>query len=161
MRIVVQLRRYQRPETADWVGAGTISSEEPRLGPARAYADADGAAAAAHGNQDEDPTQPFGDHPFGLSNAVAVRWSTTDAERQKYGPVRILLEGLAGDALVAKQNGRTGICIHGGPLREGQLRATNGCLRVDDDTAVALARAVEIELQAGRAVGYACEEIAA
>jgi hypothetical protein len=161
MRIVAQLRRYQRPGTTDWVGAGTIAAHEPFIAPARCYADADGAAAAAHGNPSEDPTRSFGDHPFGLSNAVAVTWSTSAAERATYGPVRILLDGLAGDALAAKKNGRTGICIHGGPLRDGQLRATHGCLRVDDDTAIGLAQAIETELRAGRAVGYACEELSA
>lgn len=161
MRIVAQLRRHQRPGSHDWVGRGTISSDEPRIGPARCYADADGAAAAEHGNPSEDPTLPYGDHPFGLSIAVAVVWSETDAERRMYGPVRIVLEGIAGDALKAKANGRTGICIHGGGLdARGELRATHGCLRVDDDTAVALASAVEDELRAGGSVGYACEEIA-
>lgn len=161
MRVIAQLRRYQRPSTNDWVGAGTIWAEEPALAPARAYADADGAAAAAHGNADEDPTRAFGDHPFGLSHLVKVTWSTTEEEFAHYGPVRILLDPIGGQALEAKKNGRTGLCIHGGPLRDGQLRATNGCLRVDDATAVALARAVEHELQAGRLVPYACEEIAA
>lgn len=162
MRIVAQLRRYQRRGTTDWVGAGTIAADEPIVKPARCYADADGQAAAAHGNPTEDPLKPFGDHPFGLYDAVAVIWSETDEERRTYGPVRIRLEPVAGDALKAKANGRTGICIHGGGLNAaGELRATHGCLRVDDDTAVALAVAVETELKAGRSVGYACEQIAA
>jgi hypothetical protein len=160
VRIIAQLRRYQRPSTNDWVGAGTIWAEEPAIAPGRAHADAVGATAAAHGNLTEDATRPFGDHPFGLYEVAGVVWSSTDPERQLYGPVRLRLEPIAGQALEAKKNGRTGLAIHGGPTREGQLRATLGCLRVDDDTAVALATAVEAELQAGRAVGYACEEIA-
>ena len=160
MRIVAHLRSWQRPGTTDWVGAGTITADEPSIGPARCYADADGAAAAAHGNPSEASTRAYGDHPFGLSEAVAVVWSSTEAERRSYGPVRIRLDGVAGDALTAKQNGRTGICIHGGALNDrGELRATNGCLRVDDDTAVALASAAEAELKAGRSVGYSCEEV--
>ncbi len=161
MRITALLHRYQRAGTTDWVGAGTIASSDPRMDPARAYADADGAAAVAHGNADESSTRPFGDHPFGEYLVVAVRWSKTDDERQHYGSVRLLLDPVGGDALIAKNNGRTGLCIHGGPLRDEQLRATNGCLRVDDVTAVALAKLVEPELTAGCSVHYVCEEIAA
>ena len=161
MRITAQLRRSRRPGTNDWVGEGTIFASEPDVAPARCYADADGAAAAAHGNPTEDPLRAFGDHPVGLYLVIAVRWSTTESERQKYGPVRLRLDPLAGDALKAKRNGRDGLCIHGGPLAaDGRLRATNGCLRTDDETAIALAKAVERELHAERSVGYACEEIA-
>jgi hypothetical protein len=161
VRIVAQLRRYQRPGTTDWVGAGTITADEPAIGPARCYADADGATAAQHGNPDERPPRPFGDHPSGVYDVVAVVWSETDAELRMYGPVRLRLDPLAGDALRAKENGRTGLAISCGALNDrGELRATHGCLRVDNDTAVSLASAVESELQAGRSVGYACDEIA-
>lgn len=159
MKITARLHRYQRPGTSDWVAAGTIFAEQPTVSPARAYADADGATAAAHGNPDEVSTEVFGDHPSGESRVTGVVWSTTDAERAMYGPVRIRLDGISGDALTAKRHGRTGLAIHGGPLRDGKLRATHGCLRVDDDTAMALARAVETELRAGRSVVYSCEAI--
>ena len=160
MKIVAMLRRYQRPGTEDWVGEGTIASSDPLIGPARAYADADSAAAAAHGNPGEDPERPFGDHPFGAYDVVAVVWSTTDAERASYGPVRLRLDPTGGQALEAKAHGRAGLAIHGGPTRDGRLRATNGCLRVDDETAVALASAIDAEVVAGRSVEYVCEELA-
>lgn len=160
MKIVASLRRFQRPGTNDWAGRGTIAAVDPVVAPARCYADADGAAAAAHGNPDELSTLPFGDHPFGLYHAVAVIWSKTEAEFQTYGPVRILLDPIAGDALEAKKNGRTGLCIHGGPTRAGELRATHGCLRVDDATARALALAIEPELALHHHVEYLCEQVA-
>lgn len=46
----------------------------------------------------------------------------------------IKLDPASGDAATAKGNGRTGILIHGGELGiGGQLRRTNGCLRLRDD----------------------------
>lgn len=160
MRITALLRSFTRPGTQDRVAAGTISADEPIVAPARCFADADSAAAAAHGNPTEDPTKPYGDHPFGLYSVIAVVWSESAIEQKTYGPVRLLLDPIAGDALIAKGNGRVGLCIHGGATNErGELRATHGCLRVDDDTAVALAEAVQTELSAGRSVGYACEAI--
>ena len=97
MKIVAMLRRYQRPGTEDWVGEGTIASSDPLIGPARAYADADSAAAAAHGNPGEDPERPFGDHPFGAYDVVAVACplchSNLDTRQTKMGltdPVPVL-----------------------------------------------------------------------
>jgi len=160
MIIKAQLQRYLRPSTQDWVGAGAIWAEEPPIAPARAYADADSGTAAAHGNPSEDPTRPFGDHPVGTYKIIGVVWSRTAKEKQLYGPVRLRLDPEGGQALEAKQNGRTGLAIHGGPVRDGALRATNGCLRVDDATAVLLAQAAEAELASGRPVEYVCEEVA-
>ena len=63
------------------------------------------------------------------------------------------------NALKAKEGGRSGLAIHGGPTRNGALRATFGCLRVDDDTAEMLANAAVDTIKAGRAVSYVCEEV--
>ena len=157
MKIVAQMRRFKRPSTDDWVAAGTITCEHLELR-ARCYADADGSEAAKHGNPSEDSTKPFGDHPFGGYAVTDVRWSSTPKQHQMYGPVRLSLDPVAGDALVAKQNGRTGLAIHGGPTRDGSLRATFGCLRVDDETAEALGVAAAEWLKNGKAVSYTCEE---
>lgn len=159
MRITAKLRRFELPSTGDIVASGTISCDDPRMKPARCYADADSADAAAHDNPTEDATRPFGDHPFGEYRVVDVRWTVTERDRRRYGPVRLVLDPIAGDALKAKENGRAGLAIHGGPTRDGALRATNGCLRVDDDTAEALASAASTALRAGRLVTYVCEEI--
>ena len=158
MKIVARMRRFERPSTDDWISAGTIRCDQLEL-TARCYADADSAQAKKHGNPGEDSTLPFGDHPFGTYAVTDVRWSSTKPERQAYGPVRLALDPASGDAFIAKQNGRTGLAIHGGPTREGALRATFGCLRVDDETAEALAVVAESLLRDGRAVDYVCEEI--
>ena len=160
MRIVSRLKRQHRPGAPeDEVRVGTIEVEPGVAPPAEAYADADSQAAAAHGNPGELATEPFGDHPFGSYRVTAVKRSSTAQEMERYGPVRLQLDPISGEALTAKINGRIGLCIHGGPTRNGRLRATNGCLRVHDSTANALAVAVEAELHAGRAVRYDCEEV--
>lgn len=46
-------------------------------------------------------------------------------------PSWISLDPTGGDALSAERNGRFGLLIHGGRLRDGALRPTFGCLRVD------------------------------
>ena len=158
MKIVAQMRRYKRPSTDDWIASGTIRCDQLEL-TARCFADADSVRATKAGNPSEDPRQPFGDHPFGIYLVTDVRWSATEKERQAYGPVRLALDPIADDALVAKQNGRNGLAIHGGPTRDGALRATFGCLRVDDETAEALAVAAEARLKEGKVVDYICEEV--
>ena len=159
MKIVAQMRRYKRPSTDDWVAAGTIRCDQLEL-TARCYADADSKRATTAGNPSEDPKEPFGDHPFGVYLVADVRWSTTTKEKQLYGPVRLALDPIAGDALTAKQNGRTGLAIHGGPLaKDGSLRATFGCLRVDDETVEELAAAATARLKDGKSVDYVCEEV--
>ena len=159
MKIVAQMRRYKRPSTDDWIAAGTIRCEQLEL-TARCYADADSKRAVAAGNPTEDSKESFGDHPFGIYLVTDVRWSTTEKEKQAYGPVRLALDPIAGDALVAKQNGRNGLAIHGGPLTtDGALRATFGCLRVDDETVEALAAAATERLKDGKSVDYVCEEV--
>lgn len=158
MKLTAHLRRFKRPGTNDWAAAGTLSCDDPEL-VVRCYADADSIEAARHGNPDEEATKPFGDHPFGVYLVVDVRWSTTNRERQSYGPVRLVLDPVAGDALIAKQNGRAGLAIHGGPTRDGALRATFGCLRIDDDSAEALGIAAASQLKSGRVVDYVCDEI--
>lgn len=56
-----------------------------------------------------------------------------------FGPEqRIYLEPIAGNALIAKLNGRTGFMIHGGEAERNTtykwypLKATNGCIRISD-----------------------------
>ena len=159
MKITAKLCRFELPSTGDIVGTGTISCEEPKMPPKRCYADADQAEAAKHDNPTEDPLKPFGDHPFGTYNVIDVRWSSSERERRLYGPVRLALDPVEGDALKAKEGGRTGLAIHGGPTRNGALRATFGCLRVDDETAEALAKAATDAIKSGRGVSYTCEEM--
>jgi hypothetical protein len=56
------------------------------------------------------------------------------ADRGTYGQNRVMyMDPLSGDALTAEDNGRSGLWLHGGSLRDGNLRPTYGCIRVDDD----------------------------
>jgi len=102
-------------------------------GPFRCFGKADNAQAARHGNRSRNPVFRFGDTPSGDYRArfVASHKLSTDT----YGVNGyIMMEPIGGDALVARRNGRSGLWIHGGVLRNGQLRPTFGCVRVDDST---------------------------
>ena len=112
-------------------------SGELIYGPVRAYGKADNAMAARKGNPTRDPKRPFGDTPSG---GYAVRFSPAPmADRSTYGQYRVgFLDPLSGDALTAEENGRTGLWLHGGTVRDGQLRPTYGCIRVDDGTMLEL-----------------------
>jgi hypothetical protein len=124
-------------------------------GPVRCRGEADNAGAMQHGNPQEDPKRAYGDHPYGLYRAMQVVYDPKP--EASYGPVFIAINPLAGEAWEARVNGRTGFGIHGGRLHEdGRLRETYGCLRVDDDTALALADLLEKERAAGREVFYEC-----
>jgi hypothetical protein len=125
------------------------------LGPDRCRGKADNAAAKRHGNPDRDPTLPYGDHACGVYRITAVLRNAG----ARFGPVFFRLEPISGDALLAAKNGRTGLAVHGGPLvKDGGLRATNGCNRILDAFALALAEPIEHELQAGREVLYEAVE---
>ena len=94
---------------------------------------------------------PFGDHPFGTYRVTMLEPGKLPAHT--YGPGFLLLDPVAGDALEGKEHGRAGLGIHGGaPLPDGTLRATDGCLRVRNDTAEALLAHVTVGTE------YVCEE---
>ena len=131
----------REPGTLEALGAAGIEA-----GPWRCYGKADTQAAAEHGNLSRDPTRPFGDHPCGMYRLAAVH--TFGEPSRTYGPAWISLEPLSGDAGQARINGRYGLLIHGGALRDGLLRPTHGCLRVDDSTVLEL-----LDLWAVRAIG--------
>ncbi len=117
------------------------------LGPLACRGKADSQIAAAQGNPERYPTLPYGDHPAGTSVVSAVVRDKQPAA--SFGPYFILLDGVSGDALLAAQNGRAGIAIHGGdsdpkPGPYGALRATKGCLRVSNDDVASIAAAVRV-----------------
>ena len=123
----------------------------------RARGEADNANAARQNNVVEDPTRVGGDHPGGTYRVVqAISFHESDREHWlTYGPWFFRLDPLAGEALRAKDHGRTGIGIHGGaPSPAGGLRATYGCLRLFNSTMLALARLI---VPLGPDVHYDCE----
>lgn len=121
------------------------------LGPFRCRGKADNAEAGEHGNPSRDPEAPFGDHPAGLYQILSVEHK----DPAHFGPAFFRLDPMAGDALEARQHGRDGLGMHGGPLMpDGTLRATFGCLRIDDDRASVCEPIVVEALAAGRTVFY-------
>ena len=86
---------------------------------------ADGQNAARHDNPNRDSTKPWGDTPTGAYEPTQL---VEFAERIQLGDAWVPLEGAEGDALKAKQQGRTGLGIHAG--RGEKLMATYGCVRL-------------------------------
>jgi hypothetical protein len=96
------------------------------------YSKSDSIAAAQAGNPTRDPFRRNGDTPTGRYRGTVER-RVMEPERSygKWPPIR--LHPVSGDALTAHNNGRRGLLIHGGhPNNNGNLRATNGCIRIAD-----------------------------
>lgn len=139
LKIRVQLPndRYKTGElrVMDPITGGTLYGPVPVLG--RAARD----DAAAHQNPDRDAVLPFGNTPLGgyKVSAILANGPGTPRDIVKYGPNgSIVLDPESGPALTAKNNGRTGLLIHGGrqtanptPL-PSHLKPTNGCIRILD-----------------------------
>lgn len=130
--IALRLDRRIPGELSAYGGTG-----ERLHGPCPVLGKADNAGAAAHGNPARDPLRPYGDLPTGTYEVLG--WSPVDPEDVKevnsYGPAgKLVLDPMAGDALLAKQAGRYGLLIHGGaPAADGTgLRPTYGCARVSN-----------------------------
>jgi len=96
------------------------------------YSKADSIEAAKAGNPTRDPTRRNGDTPTGKHRGtVEARAMEPEKSYGKWPPIR--MHGVSGDALTAANNKRRGLLIHGGWLdKAGKLRATNGCLRIED-----------------------------
>ena len=103
---------------------------------------ADNLAAADHNNASRDPTLPYGDTPLGIYDVT--RADTPSPPRHDMGTTVIWLDRpIAGDAVTAAHNGRTGLAIHAGRGND-RLVPTNGCVRMldkDIDALFALATA--------------------
>lgn len=126
-------------------------------GPVPARGEADTTNAIAHHNAQEDPTQAYGDHPYGRYLIQGIVPSTEERQAT-YGPFFLRLNPVAGQAWEARQNGRTGIGIHGGrPHADGRLRETYGCLRLYNADLEGLVDVLIPALAAGDVV-YECKE---
>lgn len=127
------------------------------FGPERSRGEADNTGAFKAGNVQEDPTRAFGDHPYGTYRITDV--VRDPAPARSYGPAFLKLAPVSGQAWEARQNGRTGLGIHGGdPGPNDTLRPTFGCLRVTNEVAERLAGLVERQLAAIGECWYECVE---
>ena len=123
---------------------------------------ADNQAAIVHGNPTRDPLRPFGDHCAGtyrITEVVKIDPADT-LHHAEFGPYKLRLDPIGGDALQAKRNGRTDLELHGGapgqPGTLNELRATYGCGRTQNDTITHIAGLLTPELAIGREVLYDC-----
>ena len=133
---------------------GKLSAIDDRgtliFGPVPCLGKADGQDAALHGNPSRDPTQLFGDTPTGTYSVdELVDHPATETDLHTYGiHPSIVLNPLSGQALVAKEQGRTGLMIHGGaPSATGGLRPTHGCVRLSEEDQGSLVAQLPVDLQ--------------
>lgn len=109
------------------------------------YGKADNKRAAEALNPTRDQTRPWGDTPSGTY--APTRVLRFNPPHRTFGRYAILLEGVSGQALAAKANGRTDLAVHGG-RGDAKLMATYGCLRLFDRDIEAIAKAVGDDLVA-------------
>ena len=125
------------------------------FGPIDCLGRSDDHRAFMAGNPHRSPLQRYGDVPCGVYRATI---EPAGERVDVFGPYeRLLLAALSGDALTAKQNGRTELMLHGGdPAKggtRGGLRPTYGCIRVTNPgmkrilEAMRIASMKEIELE--------------
>ena len=141
MQIIITLHRNR-----SLPGELFLIDGETRLLVCRCLGKADSLSAAEAGNPTRDPFRRYGDTPTGKyqGSVDPPRVPAQGPERAKwlrsYGQwPTIRLEPIAGDALTAKNNGRRGLLIHGGTAdKVGNLRPTNGCIRVDNVSQLSL-----------------------
>jgi hypothetical protein len=115
----------------DRTKAGRISLDDGRSW--RCRGKADNQKATEHGNPNRDPCAPWGDHPSGIGRISGDMKTRDDAEP-----------------------GWDGLEAHGGdPQADGvSLRATYGCLRLDNSTVVLLANECRAALARGEEIEY-------
>lgn len=116
------------------------------------FGKADSARASKKGNPSRNPVLPWGDAPSGRFKPVHV--SRFDPPRSTFGPTAILLEGVSGDAKIAKDNGRTGLAIHA-ERGNHRLMATYGCTRLLDDDMEFLCELIDDELVEVKIIDHA------
>lgn len=155
MRLLAEL-----PPTREAEGRLTVWDDAGQclLGPARCRGEADDAEERRHGTADDDPVHAYGDHPYGTYLVVSM---VRDPEPPRsYGPYFFSLLPKEGEALAAWEAGRRGLGIHGGDPGPGSsLRATYGCLRVENATCDELATLLAPDFAARRPVFYDCRPL--
>lgn len=128
--MVIQVRL---PRDRRQLGTLTLLDADGEIvfGPVPCLGKADNVVAARALNPRRDPLRAMGDTPTGSYRAMLAG---PLSGAHMFGPHRVVrLEPTAGAALVAHQNGRRGLLIHGGaPGAGGALRPTYGCIRLAD-----------------------------
>jgi hypothetical protein len=130
IRVIVGANRFEPCALELRDGAGVLIRRY------HCVARADRAGAQAHGNPAASPLLPYGDTPTGgYTVSGPMQTGTPDHPVGRYGPNGFMrLAPVSGDAMLARENGREGLLIHGGHLdARGRMRPTNGCVRLHDD----------------------------
>jgi hypothetical protein len=145
--------------------AGTLHATEGDqvvFGPVRAWGGtADNVGSGGDSSPREAPTKLYGDHPTGLYRITGVE-DIAGVGPETYGSGLIALEPLEGEALAAKQAGRTELgIVSGRPHADGRLRKSHDCLRIDEASMAALLPMVRAQFVAGKMVLYECRLIRA
>lgn len=149
MKVYATLPQDREAEGSLWV----IDNSRLIFGPVRCRGEADNTGAQKANNVQEDPTQSYGDHPYGVSRIAAIIRDPKPVDT--YGPAFISLNPVSGEAWQGRINDRKGIGIHGGKLGpNGMLRATYGCLRMTNEDLVKLVELIEPHLAEG--IFYEC-----
>lgn len=126
MRIVIFLPRDRAKQ-----GLLHLFGDDGRFltGNIRCLGKADNQRAIEAKNPLRDSTRPYGDTPSGTYAPSKV--TLFEPVHPRLGKAAILIDGVEGNALIAKEEGRTGLAIHGGRGNDG-LVPTYGCVRVLD-----------------------------
>lgn len=162
IRIDVEL-----PHNRENLGTLTVSANGRTLGTFKVLGKADNGRAAASKdkngnpktpNPGANPLLPYGYTPTGFYNVPVALPSGagTSHPASSFGPNGVLaLEPTGGQAKEAKANNRKGFLIHAGPPNSlGQLRRTNGCLRVSNDDMASLLQLLDEASIAGGTAPY-------
>lgn len=117
-----------------------LAEDNTELGRWPCRGKADSTKAMQNHNPRRDPALPYGDTPSG--EYLPAKVAHLDPPHETLGGLIIPLEGCAGDALMAHQNGRTGLAIHANRGND-RLVATHGCLRMYDRDLARLAELLD------------------
>ena len=122
-------------------------------------------------NRNSDPLLRGGNTPLGGYDVSGLRPPKDAADAYAHGPNgKLVLVPVSGEAAAAAAV-RTDLEIHGGWLRNGNLRPTSGCVRVSDDSmrtlldamaahqeAVGQCEVVHVDVQSAGTAAMSCEE---
>ncbi|WP_151733466.1 L,D-transpeptidase [Paenibacillus tengchongensis] len=127
-----------------------LKADRKQLGSLKMYNDSGALVfgpkqALGRSEYDTSWSQPNGHTPTGVYTAkISGPMPQTSDNEYSFGPSKYIeMDPVSGNALIAKQNGRTGLWIHGGaPAVAGAtsypLRPTHGCVRLSNNDQASL-----------------------